>query len=236
MIKHIEGLPSVERYLDRFQEIQQDVIPITRELGRKIQPGTSEIEIADEYTRMLAKVGLTDHWYPILVYAGINTGKAISRRVHLPDETRIRENDIVVLDCTPIDKTVWGNWAETFVVGQDPFYESLSNDCLEIVKLTAEFGRTSGKTIGGIFDYCMKLIKERGLVLLDSRNDVGHSIFQVPEGQSVDKTPLEDRLFISEEYRNYPLEGILSIEPQVGRVNPADGLVYGSKQQEILTF
>ena len=125
------NLLSREKYLERFSEIQKHVIPITRELGEKVKPGMSEKEIANEYTRMLAEVGLTEHWYPILINAGENSGKAVSRRIHLPDDYIIKENDIFILDCTPIDKTVWGNWAETFVVGNDPFFQSLSGDLNE---------------------------------------------------------------------------------------------------------
>ena len=71
---------------------------------------------------------------------------------------------------------------------------------------------------------------------LDSRNDVGHSIFQVPEGQTVDKTPIEDRLFLNDDYRDTKLEGIISIEPHFGRVNPKDGVLYGSKHQEVIIY
>jgi hypothetical protein len=34
--------------------------------------------------------------------------------------------------------------------------------------------------------------------------------------------------------RNSPLRGIISIEPQVGRINTRDGIMYGAKQQRIL--
>ena len=230
------NLLSREEYLKRFSEIQKHVIPITRELGKKVNPGMSEKEIAIEYTKMLADVGLVDHWYPILINAGENSGKAVSRRIHLPGEYIIKENDIFILDCTPIDKTVWGNWAETFVVGSDPFYQSLSNDCLIVVKQTAEFARTSAKTVGEILDYCVNIATNLGMKSLDSRNDVGHSIFQVPEGQTVDKTPLSDRLFLNDDYRNAKLEGIISIEPHFGRVNPKDGVLYGSKHQEVIIY
>ena len=230
------NLLSREKYLERFSEIQKHVIPITRELGEKVKPGMSEKEIANEYTRMLAEVGLTEHWYPILINAGENSGKAVSRRIHLPDDYIIKENDIFILDCTPIDKTVWGNWAETFVVGNDPFFQSLSGDCLSVVKQTAEFARTSAKTVGEILDYCVNIATNLGMKSLDSRNDVGHSIFQVPEGQTVDKTPLSDRLFLNDDYRNAKLEGIVSIEPHFGRVNPKDGILYGSKHQEVIIY
>jgi Xaa-Pro aminopeptidase len=237
MTNNTKQFLSIKDYLKKFDVIQKQIISITRELGKKIRPGMTEKEIADRYTEMLARVGLVDHWYPILVYAGPNTGKAISRKVHLPDEVSIvKENDIVILDCTPINKTVWGNWSETFIIGHNFFYELLANNCLGVVKQTADFAKTSAKTIGDIFDYCMMLTKKLGMIPLDSRNDFGHSIFQVPEGQPVDKTPIEDRVFINEDYKNTPLNGIISIEPQIGRINPGDGIMYGSKQQEVVVY
>ena len=225
-----------EKYLEKFNEIQKHTIPITRELGKKIKAGMTEKQISDEYTRMLANVGLVDHWYPILINAGENSGKAVSRRIHLPDKYIIKENDILILDCTPINRTVWGNWAETFVVGDEPFYQTLSSDCLSVVKKTAEFARTSAETVGEVLDYCLRLATDLGMKSLDSRNDVGHSIFQVPEGQTVDKTPLSDRLFLNDDYRNAKLEGIISIEPHFGRINPRDGILYGSKHQEVIIY
>lgn len=225
-----------DEYLAKFDNIQNHAIPITRELGKKIKPGMNEKEIAYEYADMLARVGLIDHWYPILVNAGENSGKAVSRRSHLPSDYVIKENDIIILDCTPIDKTVWGNWAETFVIGHDPFYQNLSDDCLNVVKQTAEFAKNSAKTVGEIYDYCIKIATDFKMISLDSRDDVGHSIFQVPEGQTVDMTPIKDRLFLNNDYRNTKLEGIISIEPNLGRINPKNGIVYGSKHQEVIIY
>jgi Xaa-Pro aminopeptidase len=228
---------SYEKYLARFHEIQKFVIPITRQLGQSVKPGMNEREIADVYEKLFADVGLVDNWYPILVNAGKNSGKAISRRVHLPEaDAVIRDNDIVILDCTPIDKTVWGNWSETFVIGADPFYQALVDDCLQIVGKTAVFARTSAKTVGDVLDYCMGLAEELKMTSLDSRHDVGHSIFQVPEGQTVEKTPLSDRLFLNDDYRSSPLSGIISLEPHFGRIDSRDGQLYGAKQQEIIIY
>ena len=222
-------------YLRKFNEMQTPTIEITRLVAQEIKPGMSELDIANLYTQRLAKVGLKDHWYPILVYAGELTGKPISRRFHLPSaDVIIKENDIVMLDSTPIDKTVWSNWAETFVIGKNSFFKSLVADTKQIVDETYNFAISQAKNIGDIFDYCNSRIKYYGMTSLDSRSDVGHSIFQVPEGQTVDKTPVTDRLFISEEYRDSPIIGIVSIEPQLGRINPEDGKMYGAKMQKVI--
>ncbi len=226
-----------KEYLKKFNSIQKKIIKITDLLILQIKPGMSEKEISDKYYEMLKNVGLKNHWYPILIYSGDWTGKPITRKVHLPSKDMIIKNDdIIFIDSTPMDKTVWGNWCRTICIGNNLFYKKLCDDCNEIVNQTYEYAKLEAKTIGDVFDFSMNLINQYGLKLLDSRNDVGHSIFQVHIGQSVDKTPLSDRLFLSEEYRNSELKGIISIEPQVGRINPEDGKMYGAKQQKVIIY
>lgn len=227
-------LTSIE-YLRKFNEMQQSTVDITRLAAKQIKPGMSELDIADIYAKKLKEAGLKNHWYPILVYVGEWTGKPISRRYHLPSpDVIIQESDIVILDSTPLNKTVWSNWAETFLIGQNPFFASLIADTKQVVEETYNFAVSKAKTIGDIFDYCFSRITYYDLRSLDSRNDVGHSIFQVPEGQTVDQTPLSDRLFINQDYKDSPAVGIISIEPQLGRVDPENGKLFGAKMQKVI--
>jgi Xaa-Pro aminopeptidase len=221
-------------YRDAFQRIQKHTVAVTTAVARSLVAGMSELEISEKLASELAAVGLNDHWYPILISAGSNSGKPLSRRFHLPSaDALVRADDIVIVDSTPLDRTVWGNWSITVSIGNDPFFAALARDCDEIAEKTHDFARTA-RTIGEVYDVCMQLMSQYQLTSLDPRDDVGHSIFQVPEGQRVEDTPLSQRLFISEEYRNEPLRGILSIEPQVGRAHPRDGITYGAKQQRVL--
>jgi hypothetical protein len=230
----IDGLLAPKDYLSAFQGIQTSVVGITEGVARTVKPGEMETAIASRLTTGLAKNGLTDHWYPILVNAGENSGKPLSRRFHLPSEQLVRDNDIVIVDSTPIVDTVWGNWTKTVAVGNDPFYRSLAQDTDILADETFNFANRSARNVGDIYDYSQILMKRMNFISLDPRNDVGHSIFQVPKGQTVELTPLSQRLFINDEYRRSPITGILSIEPQVGRINPADGIMYGAKQQRVL--
>jgi len=232
--KEIAVLEANE-YIQRFLETQKLVVDATERVAFAIRPGMTELEIACNLQKELDNISLPESWYPILICAGENSGKPISRRFHLPSNaTQISENDIVVVDSTPIQGTVWWNWSKTVAIGDDSFFQDLCDQCDEVAQRTLDYGNQSAKTIGDLFDYCMDLIGKLDLVSLDSRNDVGHSIFQVPVGQKVEATPLDQRLFISEEYRNVPIQGILSIEPQVGRTHPGSGKMYGAKQQRVL--
>jgi Xaa-Pro aminopeptidase len=221
-------------FIKKFVTMQEKTVAVTRSVAKLLQPGMSEKAIADIYYKLLADEGLHDHWYPALVYVGDSTSLPISRRYHLPSEgVHIREHDIVMLDCTPQDKTVWSNWAETFVVGHDEFYESLINDSREIVDKVYDYTAAHANTIDDIYRYAIDLIEAGGFTSLDPMGDVGHSIFQVPAGQAVDKTPREDRVFIYPEHGNRPIEGIISIEPQIGKKHPHTGKLYSTKMQKV---
>lgn len=225
------------KYLEVFLDIQDKIIPITDQVFAEVRAGMSELEVADLYRSYLNQAGLTQDWYPILVCAGQWTGKSISRRVHLLNhDVIIRHSDILMLDCTPIENGIWGNWAKTFSVGNNSFYLDLCIDCENLSRELKNFAETHAKNIGDIIDHAISLIAKSDLINLDSELHLGHSIFQVPPDQKVENCPRESRIFISEEYRNQKLNGILSIEPQLGRVNPEDGVMYGAKQQSVVIY
>jgi Xaa-Pro aminopeptidase len=228
---------STAEYLVKFQELQKLTVDVTQALVAEIAPGQTEKQIADRYYQLLAERGFTEHWYPILVYAGAMTGQPISRRIHLPSsDVVVQPHDIVFVDSTPMQDTIWTNWCATLVVGQDDFFTKIISDTKEIVVRTAEYGRTQAQTVGDLYAFGTQLIAEKGLTMLDPYQDIGHSIFQVPAGQTVDKTPMADRLLLNQEFVDRPLSGIISIEPQLGRVNPGDGKMYGAKTQEVVIF
>lgn len=221
-------------YLEKFYEMQQKTVTVTQYTAKQIQVGMSENDIANMYAAALAQEGLKEHWYPILVYVGDSTALPISRRYHLPSpDIRVQEDDIIMLDSTPLDGTVWSNWAETFVVGNDDFYKTLVDDSRKLVEKVCAFTEKQAGTIGDIYEYAMQLVNAGRFTSLDPMGDVGHSIFQVPPGQTVDKTPQEDRLFIYPEHSDRPVEGIISIEPQVGKKHPKTGKVYSTKMQKV---
>jgi Xaa-Pro aminopeptidase len=225
---------STTNYLKEFERVQAIATAVTNSVAESVKPGATELEIADSLAHELRVKGLCDHWYPILICAGQNSGKPLSRRFHLPSGDVICENDIVIVDSTPMKETVWGNWSVTVAIGNDSFFRDLCRDSLKLVSETHSFAQKEAKTIGDIFDFCTARMATLHLTSLDPRDDVGHSIFQVPIGQTVDLTPLADRLFISEEYRDAPIAGLVSIEPQVGRINPKDGIMYGAKHQAVV--
>jgi Xaa-Pro aminopeptidase len=101
---------SCTDYLKEFERLQGITMAVTSSVAKNIQPGNSELEIAHQLEHELRVKGLHDHWYPILICAGKNSGKPLSRRFHLPSTDLVCENDIVIVDSTPMKETVWGNW------------------------------------------------------------------------------------------------------------------------------
>src|SRR3989338_842250 len=224
-----------KEYLKKFDELQKLTVEATNVLSREISPGQYEKSIADRYYALLEDRGFKEYWYPVLVYSGEATGKPISRRIHLPSEDiRVKERDIIFIDCTPMMGTIWTNWCDKVIVGENVFFESIIKDVKEIVEKTALFSEKEAKTVNDLYDYCIYLTKEKRMEVLDPYKDVGHSIFQVPEHQTVDKTPMEHRLLLNRQFGYRPLSGIISIEPQLGRINPANGKMYGAKIQKVL--
>lgn len=228
---------SNKEYQKRFIQLQEPTVRAVRDVFKQIQIGQPEVEIADMLDKKLREAGFTEYWYPILVHVGEMTAVPVSRRYHLPQhDSIVQKDDIVILDVTPIDKTVWSNWAETITLGKSDFFGKLVNDVQTIVDAAYEYSLARAKTVGDIVDFCQEQLKIYGLRSIDSRKDFGHSIFQVPEGQTVDKTPLSDRLFLNEDYRDAKLSGIISIEPHLTRINTENGKLYGAKQQRVVIF
>jgi hypothetical protein len=226
-------------FITKFIDLQIETLRASKSVVDMVGTGILETELAEAFDAELSKYKLPlSKWYPTLICAGEYSGQPLTRRNHLPSANVIlRENDIVILDITPQHETVWGNWSVTIAIGNDPFYQELVKDIFEVTVQTAMFSATDAATIGEIYDHCQKLAADKKLISIDPRDDVGHNIFQVPANQTVDKTPEQDRVFLDGAgYRNAPLTGLISIEPQLSRINPADGKQYGAKHQFIVPF
>jgi hypothetical protein len=210
----------------------------TLQVAVKSKPGTSELELANAYSNYFSDKGITSEWYPTLICAGLFTGQPLTRRNHLPDDNvKINQDDVVILDCTPMQGTVWGNWTVTKAIGNASFYRNLCDDLFSCVMETAtEVLRGETKTLLAIHDSVMRKAKRLGLESIEPRSNVGHSIFQVPEGQTVDLTPENVRIFVDQQDTEIPTQSLISIEPELARINPKDGIRYGGKFQFIIPY
>lgn len=222
-------------YILKFNFLQEQVVEVTNKVISFIKPGMSEKQIEFLLMDKLKEHNLTNHWYPILIYAGEQTCKRVSRTVHLPlDEVIIKDEDIIIIDSTPVVKTVWANWCITFPLGNNSFFKKLCEDSNAFVDTVYNFTSTKAKSLGDIYNFCNELLSFYDLQLIGT--EVGHSIFQTQENVTVAETPYSTRPFINNDYADFPLRGIISIEPQLCRINDSDGKLYGAKQQRIIIF
>ena len=224
-------------FIDKFLLIQEKIYAASSIFENELEIGMSEHSIAELVEKSLRKFNLTEYWYPTLVYIGECTGKPVSRRIHLPSDVIIlKPNDIICIDVTPLDDTVWGNWCKTYAIGENQFYNELCIDCNVIVKDLYNLAKSNECTIGNIIDLFNDLLMGKGYSSLGPYGSLGHTIFQVPSWSKVESFNAEERIMITEKYRNYLLKDldIISIEPQIGKIDPRDGIVYGAKQDFIL--
>jgi hypothetical protein len=215
---------------------QQRCMDATKVVANAAKAGVSELELAELYHAELAEHGIKENWYPTLICAGQYSGQPLTRRNHRPSaDVHIRKNDIVILDTTPMLGEAWGNWTITKSIGDDPFYKQLVADLFAVViETAAEVLRGDYHEMGDIFSHVMTKAEARGLHNIDPRGNAGHTIFQIPEGQTVDKTPPEQRLYIDGTNSTLPERALVSIEPELARINPTDGVQYGGKFQFII--
>lgn len=222
--------------LNIFHSLQTILVPSIENVSAGLKAGMKEKEVEMKLTNCLKECGIDKFWYPVMISAGENTSELFSRRIHLPDDTIIRENEIIIIDATPLDvtETVWGNWCQTVAIGNDVFYKRLCKDTLNITANLESYAIKKAKTVGDIFTYFKDIIQDMSLELIG--NNIGHSIFAVPSRQTVEQTPIIERLFIDDNHRHNKLKGILSIEPQLKRLNPNDGKYYAAKFQRIVIY
>lgn len=225
-------------FIESFLCIQKECFHAMHVVMPEVKQGISEAQLAQYFHSELSRKNIDDFWYPTLVCAGEYSGQPLTRRNHLPSQdVKLRQDDIVILDITPFhasDKTTWGNWSITCYVGADPFYKKLCDDLFTITIETAfALMRSDYHDLCEVYDQGMQRASEYSLENIDHRGNIGHSIFQVPAGQTVDQTSEGSRLFIDACHQALPKQVLISIEPEMGRINPADGIRYGGKFQFI---
>lgn len=223
-------------YLDKFRRVQRATEAATNHVARLVRPGVTEKSVAELLAANLRGEGLFEQWYPILVCFGAMTGKPMSRVMHLPsDDIAAQDDDIIVLDTNPLVGTVWSNCSVSVAIGEDEFLHQLCADAEQLVIDALRFAESgSATTVGDFIGYCEWRVGQMGLQLIGRREEYGHFLMQVPAGRTVEATPDADRVFLSREFGDRKLEGIMSIEPHVGRKHPHTGIMYGCKQQRIL--
>lgn len=170
-----------ESLLNIFHSLQSILVQVVENVSAELKVGMKEKEVETILTTRLKECDIDRFWYPIMISRGENTSKLFSLIIHLPDDM------IIIIDATPLDstETVWGNWCQTITIGNDTFYKKLCEDVLYVTTNLEHFSINKAKKIGDIFDYFREIIQNMSLELIG--DNIGHSIFAVLQGQTVDK-------------------------------------------------
>lgn len=209
---------DIEKRVATVDNLQKFSSEVFNTVIRRFENGMSEADIADMVQGEFKKRGIVEYWYDVqnIVFIGterfqIGTStsdyaiKAPSKNVVL------EERSVVFIDVSPMDSEtkLWGDWASTVI-----YHPNMEKD-MEQISFLKELrtihrnglAHITAQTTGAdVANYYLKLYKEKGVTLLDARNNVGHSVHEGPKSKA-------QRIWLDQE-NIHPLgEGIYAVEP-----------------------
>ncbi len=159
------------------------------ELSDIICFGMSEAEIEKLACEKMIRKGSGPFWYHgvgALVLLGDRSMLSISARDYAPDpNSRLKQRDIVTIDCSPTYEGEWGDYARTFFLenGRVVCEEEISDpDFRKGLAAELELHRMLKEELSVDMTYeeayfaLSKRIKELGFINLDFHGNLGHSI------------------------------------------------------------
>jgi Xaa-Pro aminopeptidase len=167
-----------------MQAGRRRAIAAVRELARGVRPGMSEEEGLDLTRRTLRAQGFQRDWAAPCLRFGANTLKRFGE----PSERGVvlGRNDVWFVDVGPL----WQGWecdfAETFVVGDDPGRHRLVRDVREIFDRTSRHWREARATGAELYRFAGSAAAERGWHL--DLEMAGHRIGEYPHSALHDGT------------------------------------------------
>jgi Xaa-Pro aminopeptidase len=185
---------------------------------RNLEPGMSELDIADALRKQLANLGITEHWYdvPFIVLVGADrfrTGLTTSDydiKAPSPDVI-LEEGQAIHVDFSPVhpESGIWGDWSSTCVFRPTTAAHQQQLTFLETMRRLHRKGTTliSAETTGAeVAQYYLDRYAGLGVTLLDVRDNVGHSMHTGPKSQA-------NRTWLDLTNHNPLGSGIFTVEP-----------------------
>ena len=159
------------------------------ELSGIICAGMSEAEIERLVCEKMIQKGSGPFWYHgvgALVLLGARSKLSLSARNYVPDpKNRLRERDIVTIDCSPTFEGEWGDYARTFFLEEgrvvteedvsDVEFKKGLNAELELHRMLKE-ELSPDMTYEEAYLSLSERIRELGFINLDFHGNLGHSI------------------------------------------------------------
>ena len=220
--------------LEKNRKAQNIAKETLEELKSFLKAGMSEKDIEELVSNMMIEKGSGEFWYHglgALVLIGDRSTISISARNYIPEENnRLKDNDILSIDCSPTYDNQWGDYARTFFIenGRVVSYEKLENTDfkkgidaeIQLHKMLIE-ELTVDMTYEEAYLLLSEKIKELGYINLDFHGNLGHSI----EEDEKDRICLE--LGNKKTFREYGKP--FTLEPHIALVNSN----YGYKMENI---
>ena len=178
-----------KKQLERNRLAQQIARETLDELSDIICVGMSESDIERLACERMIQKGSGPFWYHgvgALVLLGDRSTLSLSARNYAPDpKNRLKERDIVTIDCSPTYEGEWGDYARTFfleggrVVAEDDvsdeeFKRGLDAE-LELHRMLKE-ELSVDMTYEEAYFALSRRIEELGFINLDFHGNLGHSI------------------------------------------------------------
>lgn len=214
IIQNVDILTKIEI----VSNLQKTSVDVFNTVIQKLEVGLSEADIA-ELVRIEFEIrGIEEFWYniPQNVLIGVErfqigttssdyTIKAPSKKVFL------NEGSVVFIDISPMDpKTkLWGDWASMAVFHPRKKKDDEQVYFLEEMRAIHRNGITkiTSKTTGAdVANYYLKIFNQKGITLLDVKNNVGHSLHEGAKNKA-------QRVWLDQENTNPLGEGVFTVEP-----------------------
>ncbi len=197
----------------------QDLCKKTFEtVTRRLRTGMSEADIAEALKAYMLEQGVTNHWYdvPFIVLIGLERFKtgivASDYAVKAPQKNvYLQEGDTIHIDFSPMDPRtqVWGDWSTTCIFHPQTSYELALLQFLDEMRALQREGIKNieaNSTGADVAKYYVDAYTGHGAVILDVRNNVGHTMHAGPKTQT-------SRIWLDAENTNPLGVGIFTVEP-----------------------
>lgn len=197
--------------------LQQISLNVFKSVITSLQGGMSEVDIAKLLKSEFKIRGIEEFWYdiPQNVLIGVERfreGTTITDyEIKRPSQEIFLEDGLpVFIDLSPVDPQTkqWGDWSSTAIFHPR---QDLDNEQLAFLEEMRQIHRqgltliSSEVTGSEIISYYLEALNQRGITLLDVRNNVGHSVHSGAKDRA-------QRIWLDKGNENKLEEGIYAVE------------------------
>ena len=182
--RNLEELNRME-YND-LQRIAKETISYIKTI---IKPNINLLDVRQLCEEKMLSLGADSFWYwnvGAFVFSGDETIVSISGREYITSDRLISNNDIITIDLSPQNNTIWGDYARTIIIENGEVVDCIDkiqnnewrNGLLMEERLHQELIDfvTPQTTFEELYLHINSLIIDKGFINLDFMGNLGHSI------------------------------------------------------------